>query len=196
MPLTAKAVLSAAAKKVGSDLRARGFRRTGLKFVRQGDEVVSMIQLQASRSGTAEAGTFVVNFGVLVPCLYIGQDIAKPVWTDCHWRERVSRVGREAWFPFRANDDVDGLAARLTEIVEHDVLPVLETLQREEDLIALWKTGQGPGLGELNRLLLLGTLLHRAGRRSELSEIEAELELKADDAFARRALAKLRELDG
>ena len=51
--MTAKAVLSAAAKKLGSDLGARGFRRSGLKFVRQGAEVVSMIQLQASRSGTA-----------------------------------------------------------------------------------------------------------------------------------------------
>jgi Domain of unknown function (DUF4304) len=196
--MNAKAVLTAAAGKVAAGLKARGFERRGLTFVRRAvDGFVSMIELQPSRKSTPEQLLFVVNFGVIVPSLFAGDALAKPEYGGCHWGGRVSgKDGVEIWWPVRADDDVEQVAARVTVLMEEEVLPVLEAKQREEDLIALWKTGRSPLLVDSQRLLFLGSLLHRAGRRAEFEQTKAELERKATDSFSLRALGKLKELDG
>jgi len=194
---SAKAVLTAAAGKVAADLKARHFARRGLKFVHDSadGEFVSLIEFQLSRSSTSAQLSFVINFGVIVPSLFGGSDISKPEYTSCHWGGRVSgKDGVESWWSVHAADDVDQLTVRLNSVLEAEVLPALATMQREEDLIALWKTGRGPGLGEAQRLLFLATLLHRAGRRREFEETRAELEGKARDSFGLNALRKLNEL--
>jgi len=196
--MNAKAVLTAAAGKVAASLKARGFERRGLTFVRRAvDGFVSMIELQPSRKSTPEQLLFVVNFGVIVPSFFAGDDLAKPEYGGCHWGGRVSgKDGVEIWWPVRADDDVEQVAARVAALTEQEVLPALEAKQREEDLIALWKTGGSPLLTDAQRLLFLGTLLHRAGRREEFEQTRAELEGKARDPFSLRALGRLKELDG
>jgi hypothetical protein len=195
--MTAKALLTAAAGMVAVSLKARGFGRRALTFTRAVDEFVSMIELQPSRTSTPEQLSFVINFGVIVVSLFAGEDLAKPEYGACHWGGRVSgKDGVEIWWPVRADDDVEQLAARVTALIEQDVLPALDGKQHEEDLIALWKTGRSPLLTDSQRLLFLGKLLHRAGRRQEFEETRAELEAKARDPFSLRALAKLKELDG
>jgi hypothetical protein len=178
-------------------LKARGFERRGLKFVRRasGNGFVSLIELQPSRRSTSEQLLFVINFGVIVPSFFAGDDLTKPEYGGCHWGGRVSdKDGVETWLPVRADDDVEQLALRVTELLEHDVLPALEAKQRDEDLIKFWKSGQSPLLVDAQRLLFLGTLLHRAGRKDEFEEIKAELERKARDPFSLRAVSKLKEL--
>jgi hypothetical protein len=196
--MSAKAVLTAAAGKVAAGLKARGFERRGLTFVRRAiDGFVSMIELQPFRKSTPEQLSFVINFGVIVPSLFAGDDLAKPEYGECHWGGRVSgKDGVEIWWPVRADDDVEQLAAHVTALMEQEVLPGLEAKQRDEDLIALWKTGQSPLLVDSQRLVFLGTLLHRAGRRAEFEQTKAELEGKVTNPFSLRALGKLKELDG
>ena len=183
---------------MSGSLEARGFQRRALKFVRRAgdDGFVSLIELQPSRSSTPEQLLFVINFGVIVPSLFVGEDLATPEYSDCHWGGRVSgKDGVEVWWPVRADDDVEQLAARVMVPIEEEVLPALEAKQRDEDLIALWKTGRSPLLVDSQRLLFLGTLLYRAGRRDEFEAAKSELERKAKDPFSLRALGELKELD-
>ncbi len=83
----------------------------------------------------------------------------------------------------------------LATVVNEDVLPALQSMQTEKALIALWQTGRSPMLVDTRRLLYLGLLLHRAGRHDELEAVRAELESKADNVFAVRALAKLKGVE-
>lgn len=196
--MNAKAVLTAAAAKVAASLDGRGFERRGLKFIRRrgGDAFVSLIELQRSRSSTSEHVSFAVNFGVVVPSLIATGDTAEPEYGGCHWSGRVCGAdGVEIWWPVRANEDPGELAARVKVLLEENVLPALEAKQRDDDLIAFWKTGRSPGLVEAQRLSFLAKLLHNAGRREEFEEVKAELERKATDSFSRRALGELEKLD-
>jgi len=181
-----------------SVLKQRGFRRSGSKFTRTGADVVSLIEFQRSRGSTAVYLTFVINYGVAVLSLAHaeGVDTAKLWWTQCHWRARVSgKDGHEAWWPVRDDDDPNQLMARLTHLVEQEVLPALENKQREADLVTLWRTGKSPGLVEAQRLLCLAQLLHRAGRKAEAVQTRVELEHLPDSPFTLRASQKLRELE-
>lgn len=196
--MNAKGVLAAAAQRVAVTLKDRNFKRRGLKFVRSpNDGFVSLIELQSSRKSTSEQLSFAINFGVIVPVLFGGEDLTNPNYTECHWGGRIlSNDGIEAWWSVRAHDDVEQLAARLTALLTQDVLPRLDAMQLDDDLVSLWKTGQSPLLAEVQRLLFLGTLLHRLGRREEFEEVKADLECKARDSFSQRAIAKLKALDG
>jgi hypothetical protein len=196
--MSARAILSVAVRKVGASVEPRQFERRGLKFVRRAEDgFVSLIELQPSRKSTPEKLLFVINFGVIVPSLFVGDDLANPEYGQCHWGGRVSnKEGVEIWWPVRADDDAEQLAARLAAVVKEQVLPGLDAKQREEDLIALWKTGRSPLLVDSQRLLFLGTLLHGAGKTEEFEQTKAELERKAVDSFALRALDKLKGLAG
>lgn len=195
--MTAKSVLSEAARALASHLRPLGYRRSGLRFARQGEEVVSLIELQLKRGGTKDVISFVVNYGVLVPGLTgTGGGNVAPTYTDCHWGERLAGAdGTERWWTVRAGDHPQELAAELETELDRQVLTTLQSMQSEAALIALWQTGRSPGLVEAQRLLFLGMLLHRAGRYRECEQVRTELESKARDGFAMRAVAKLRELE-
>jgi hypothetical protein len=196
--MSAQQIFTSAIAAAGSVLRQRGFRRRGSKLTRMGQEVVSLIEFQRSRGSTAAHLTFVINYGVAVLSLAHAQgvDTAKLWWTECHWRARVSgKDGHEAWWPVRDDDDPDQLAARLTHVVQQDVLPALEEKQREADLVTLWTTGKSPGLVEAQRLLFLGQLLHRARRQAEAVQTRVELEHLPESPFTLRAAQKLKELE-
>jgi hypothetical protein len=141
--MSAQCVLTAAVSKVSRALVARGFKRKRRTFVRRGvDDVMSLIQIQASRRSTAAELVFVVNFGVVVPVLYVGEDLHNPAFGGWHWGRRIAdERGVEIWWSVRADADADDLAARLTSRIEREVLPALDALQREEDLIELRRRG-------------------------------------------------------
>ncbi len=165
--------------------------------MRAGDEVVSLVEIQTSRDATPHMLTFVVNYGVVVPSLFRGQDIENPTRMECHWGGRVNgRDGTEAWWPVRENDSADLVAANILRTVEDDVFPNMDSVQTESDLIALWKAGPSNILVEARKLEALAHLLHRAGRRAEVSEVRAQLERTATDSFSMRALERVRALEG
>jgi len=166
--MTSQQSFTSAVATVGSALKQHGFLRSGSKFTRTGREVVSLIQFQRSRDSTAACVTFVVNYGVAVLSIAHaeGIDPAKLSWTDCQWQARVQgKDGREAWWSVRDGDDPNALAGRLTHLVEEEVLPALEQVQHEADLVTLWTSGKSPGLGDARRLLCLARLLHSGSTR-------------------------------
>ena len=144
---------------------------------------MSFIELQPSRRSTQEEISFVINFGVIVPSLFVGDDLTKAEYGGWHWGGRVSgKDSVEIWWPVRARDDVEELAARVTMLLKQEVLPALDGKQREDDIVALWKSGRSP-LVDSQRLLYLGTLLHRAGRRDEFEQTMAELERQGEGSL-------------
>lgn len=196
--MNARTVLTAAASRVAAKLKVHGFQRRGLKFVRRvsDDGFVSLIELQPSRASTSQELRFVINYGVIVPSLFVGDNLSKPEYGGCHWGGRVSgKDGVEIWWAVRGEDDAEQLATRVTSVLEGEVLPALESKQRDDDLITLWKTGCSPLLVDSQRLFFLGMLLHNAGRRTEFEETTAELERKARDPFSLRAVSKLKGLN-
>lgn len=199
MPMDAKTIFKEVARSVASLLAGYGFQKRSLKFVRKFDDgdVVSLIELQRSRRSTSEQLLFVINYGVVVPRLYLGFDLTKPEWTECHWGHRVSdEQDKEIWWPVGAGDDAENVAARVRAAIQDQALPALESKQRVEDLIALWKTGQGRGLSEMQRLRSLGILLHDAQRRDEFEAVKAEVKRSAREEFGLRVLEELEALDG
>lgn len=187
-------MVSTAARAISARLSPLGYRRRGIRFVRQGRELISRIELQIQRGSTTEEAWFAVNYGVVVVAL-AGSDLPTPTHTDCHWGARVcGEDGVERWWRVRDTDHPDELANRLLEALEGSVLQALDTMQTEADLIALWKTGRSPLLVEAQRLLFLGMLLCRAGRKEELEAVQLELESKAHNLFAVRALERLKAL--
>ena len=195
LPVSTKTVLSEATIRVADALKTLGYTRSGTRFIRRGTEVLSLIELQTSRSSTNNELSFVVNFGVVVISLTEGSDLSKPTYTDCHWGSRVSgQDGVERWWTVRVEDSPAELAEMLESVLRREVLPALESKQTEEAMIALWQTGRSPLLVEAQRLLFLGLLLHKAGKCSELVAVRSELELKARDGFGSRALDKLKGL--
>jgi hypothetical protein len=196
--MSAQEVFAAVVAAAGATLKQRGFRRRGSKFIRIGNEVVSLVEFQRSRDSTAASLTFVINYGVAVLSLLEleGVDAAKLWWTQCHWSERVAgKDGTGAWWPVRDHDDTNQLATWLIDLVGREALPALEKKQREADLVDLWATGKGPGLIEARRLLFLGQLLHRAGRHQEAVQIRLTLERLPESPFMLRASQTLRALE-
>ena len=193
--MSAKIVLTEAAKRLAAELKGLGYKRSGLRFVRQGIEVISLIELQVGRSSTPKELSFALNFGVIVISLADGE-ATKPTYTVCPWGGRVSgRDTTERWWTVRESDSVEELSHQLVTVVSRDVLPEIDSNQTEEALITLWRSGRSPGLVEAQRLLFLGVLLHRAGRLSEFAAVRSELESKARDRFSFRALEKLKGLE-
>jgi len=194
--MTAKHVLSSATSEIAAGLETLGYRRAALRLMRRCPSVTSLIELQIARGATSETLSFVVNFGVVVNGLVESGESTRPTYTDCHWAARLlGGDGVERWWPVRDGDSAGILARQLGEALERDVLPALESMQSEDALIALWQTGRSPGLAEEQRLLFLGLLLWRAGRRDEFLRVRTELETEARDSFGLRALAKLMALD-
>lgn len=193
--MTAKQILSQTAREIGAGLDSQGYRRTGSLFVRRGEEVISLIELQPARGATAQELSFAVNFGVLAISLLDGEEPAKPTYTDCHWGGRLCGAdGVEQWWTVRDTDLPSQRAQELLAVLNRDVLPVLHGMQTERALIELWQTRRSPLLVEAQRLLYLGRLLHRAGRYDEFAAVRSELEDKAREGFALRALQRLRDL--
>jgi len=187
---TAALVLRSAAKLVGQRLGPRGFKRQRLKFVRHSHDVVSLIEFQASTTSTRAHATYVVNYGVF--CLSLGDPGSSLFHSECHWGNRVrDAANHERWFPVRATDDPNLVATSAGGVIESDVLPELESMQTDDALIAIWKTGVSPNLGEAQRLKYLALLSHKNDDLAEVERCRRALERLADGPFIRRALAEI-----
>lgn len=190
---TAASVLLAASKVIGARLASSGFKRERLKFIRRANEIVSLIELQSSRSSTRTDATYVINCGVVCRALF--EPGSSFFWTECHWRERVNdAAGVERWHAVRATDDPKEIADRTYDIVKAEALPRLERLQTNAALAALWKSGEGPGLTDGQRLRSLGQLSHHIGDLDEVARCGAALERLPDGPFVRRAISELAQL--
>ena len=150
MPLTSNKQIVAAA--VHDLLAPREFKKKGLVFSRTLSDVVHFIALQSSGSSTAEELQLTVNLGVLVPSLCEAWS-PHDVWSS-HWQQRLGfllPMPSDRWWQIRSEREASVAAAEIVAGLLDYGLPKLDTLPTKAALAELWRTGQSPGLTEVQR---------------------------------------------
>jgi hypothetical protein len=134
---------------IGPALVAHGFGGRSSTFSRPVGDVVHLVQLQGADDNSSEGARFTVNVAVWVPALSTG---TTPSVADAHWQVRLGLLGPERadrWW--EANDlaMADAAALDIVAWVQAFALPALARIQHARDLVALWKSGESPGLTRL-----------------------------------------------
>ena len=188
MTTLADAVLSKAFSSVAKGLRPSGFEKAGkYKLYRSLDGVAWVLELQKSRDTTKTDIRYVINYGVLAPALFNGDDPRSAILSDCHWQSRVSgEDGREIWLHVSPSTTVEEVTATLEEAIAKQVLPDLSAFRSEADLVHFWLAGKNRGLTAKQRWVGLGQLLAKPGRPDEVRWVLAEIEGTEKDDWQRR----------
>ena len=117
-------------------LKAAGFKKTGLVWNRRCDSLVHVIQIQLSQWNDADEISFTINVGVLVPRvmqIVRGEEPPKTVReTNCYPRFRIGSLpnvgaGRDIWWELHEPDDVDRVGPEIAKEVVSKCLPALES---------------------------------------------------------------------
>jgi hypothetical protein len=128
-------------------LKPRGFKRRGANFHRPAEDVVHLISLQSSRSGTRDSARVTVNLAVW--CKILDDTGAAPsVWT-AHWRKRIGHLmpaNTDLWWSLPSDRALDEAATEIVGALEAYGLPALDCLASAASLLALWDSGESPGL--------------------------------------------------
>jgi uncharacterized protein DUF4304 len=148
---------------IGPWLKERGFRRSGLTFIRDLDEVAWVINYQRTE-GRGECERFTVNFGVASLRLIRSDERLDPgrlVVELCHWRLRLGRLidpPIDAWWQLCGSGSVEPSAVEQRQLLAELALPRLATIDSDRALASLWATGVSPGLTAAQREHYLAAL--------------------------------------
>lgn len=152
-------VLKAAAQR----LAFAQFARRGQTFRKKVRENVAIVEFQKSRDSRQDEILFTINLGVFNGRLV--DDTHPPparIGTGhAHLRQRIGLLEperRDRWWRITAETDADVLGAEVTGLVVERAVPYLEEHLPDDALIALWASGQSPGLTEMQRVRYLDTL--------------------------------------
>jgi hypothetical protein len=143
-------VLARAADK----LTAHGFVQRGpvFRLVRQGN--CGIIAFQRSDTSTNDRVIFTINLGIVCGEL-LGSGSAAVVKAniiDAHMRQRIGQFlpdRPDKWW--EASADRVPVAQEIVELLTRVGVPYVESYITTEALIALWESGQSPGLTEVQR---------------------------------------------
>jgi hypothetical protein len=131
---------------IGPVLVEHGFRGRSSTFSRQVDDVFHLVQLQGADDNSSEGARYTVNVAVWVPALASGPT---PSVTDAHWQMRLGHLCPERSDLWWDADDfamADAAAHDIAARLQAHALPALDRLKSARNLLALWKTGESPGL--------------------------------------------------
>ena len=140
-----------------------GFRRRGslLRAVSQGN--AGLVEFQKSTKSSADHILFTVNLAVVCGALLEPEQssLEKVRSPEAHLRQRVGMLmpGRpDKWWEIRNGVDVGALADEVSTLIATDAAPYVARYLDPGELIALWETGQSPGLTETQRVRYLEKL--------------------------------------
>jgi|EndMetStandDraft_4_1072995.scaffolds.fasta_scaffold468543_2 uncharacterized protein DUF4304 len=134
-----------------------GFVRRGLILRKIVEGNAAVIQFQRSVANTRDKILFTVNLGVVCGELIEPHEppLERAGAFGAHLRDRVGKFlpGRpDKWWEITEGTDVDALATEVSSLVSSQGAPyILRYLDRNE-LIALWQSGQCPGLTDKERV--------------------------------------------
>jgi hypothetical protein len=155
---TFKALLSG----IGHHLKPRGFRKRGSAFRHLTSDNVAIIEVQRSQSGTAGLVRFTLNAGVICGRLLDEHDpdIAKAGAAYAHLRRRIGEFltdPTDKWWDLDAATNPGGLLDELGRLLDQAAVYLVDHAS-DARLIALWESGQSPGLTDGHRQRLLREL--------------------------------------
>lgn len=130
-------------------LKEKGFAKQGMNFSLRGVELVYFIQIQSSRSSTAEIWKFTLNIGIASLELCKLTNIVKPTYPDSHWNKRIGRYlnpPADKWWEVGDEKSFEKAKEEVIKLLGNDVLPELFSFQTTEDLKQVWLQGHYQGL--------------------------------------------------
>lgn len=158
-------------------LKSYGYKRQGNYFYKQDNENVCVIQLQKSMSSSANEIKFTVNLGVCSQAIRQFGSVTppknKPIIDDCHWNRRLGEllpIKYDKWWYINENTHINELKQELQSHIVSLVIPEIEAYSQDEQLLALWMTGQCPGITDIKRLINVCILLKKFARQDELAK--------------------------
>jgi hypothetical protein len=142
-----------------------GYRRTGFVFRRVLGQLVHLVQLQGSRSSSAEVAKLTVNLAVFVPSLSPpGKD---PAVIAAQWRSRIGGLMPEKndrWWTISSERQAVAAASEISDALANHGIPALSKVSSLESLRQLWASGISPGLTAGQRARVLAQLNAQLGR--------------------------------
>lgn len=150
-------------KATGESLKPLGFVQRGSVFRLLAHGNCGIIEFQRSDKTTDEKLVFTVNLGVVCGEL-LGDGLSglqKARIIDAHLRQRIGMLlpdRPDKWWELTASMDRVSLVKEVVELLEKKGAPYVEGHLATKALLALWESGQSPGLTAFQRTRFLSRL--------------------------------------
>lgn len=142
-------------------LKVRGFVRRGPVFRLVNRNKCGIIEFQRSDESSSEKVVFTINLGIVCGELLDSgpSSAAKSHIIDAHLRQRLGMLlpdRSDKWW--EASPDRASVAQEIVGLLSTVAVPYVESHMATEALIALWESGQSPGLTAVQRTRYLSKL--------------------------------------
>jgi hypothetical protein len=127
-----------------------GFKKKGSHFLRQTNDLIHLVSLQASASSTTSILKVTVNLGIWVSSLEAAGK--KPDIWSCHWQQRLGHlmpINNDYWWKIASDREAELAAHEIGAALKEYGIPSLNKIMNITDLIQLWEKGQSPGLTQV-----------------------------------------------
>ncbi len=147
---------------IGRDLKTHGFTKRGNAFQRVASGNSAIVEVQRSQSSTSGTIRFTINVGIVCGRLLdeYQPDVDKAGSMQAHLRMRIGALQPEPidqWWDLDGATDIGILGTQLRPLLDvatHFLLDHADDAQ----LVALWESGQSPGLTDGQRQRMLSEL--------------------------------------
>ncbi len=140
-----------------------GFKKSGntLRFI--SGNSVALVEFQKSTSNTSEKLLFTVNLAVVCGPLLDVESVPlnKAHSIDGHLRVRIGKFlldQPDKWWRINSATDVDAIVNEVANLICDIAVPYLLRYVNTNELLALWESGQSPGLTEGARINYVASL--------------------------------------
>lgn len=147
---------------LGESLKLIGFARKGYAFKVFSTDNCGIIEFQKSDKSSRDKIIFTINLGVVYGRLLESSfNLAKAGIVDCQLRQRIGKLlpdRPDKWWEVTGSSDLGSLTSEIAELLLGKGTPFIQTYLDISAIVALWKSGQAPGLTALQRDQFLSNL--------------------------------------
>jgi hypothetical protein len=159
-----RATLLNIARIVGTRLSAHGFSRRGLTLLKRASESTALIGFQSSTGSSSQRLKFTVNVGLKFDCLLSEREKTSTSIWDSHLRWPLGDMlpqRSDTWWETTPGANMLALGNEMALLIEETALPYVNRYVDPLAVIALWESGQAPGLTDFQRVRFLERLKGR-----------------------------------
>jgi len=163
MKQNTKKAFDALLSVIDENLKPLGFIRKGSIFRLLDHNNCGIIEFQQSDKSTQENLVFTINLGVACGDILCSgsSSISKARIIDAHLRQRIGMFLPERpdkWWDLNPSVNSELLAQEVTDLLLKKGVPYIKGLLETKALVALWESGQSPGLTAFQRTRYLSLL--------------------------------------